>query len=65
MNYDGAILRFFEKEDYEKLLQELHDGPAGGNFAINSIAHKIIREGYYWPMVFRYTHAYVRRCKVC
>jgi hypothetical protein len=28
-------------------------------------AHNILREGYYWPTLFRYAHAYVRRCKVC
>ena len=33
MNYDYVILRCLEKSKAEKVLQELHDGPAGGHYA--------------------------------
>jgi hypothetical protein len=33
LNYDGVLLRCLKKEDVERVLKELHDGPAGGNFA--------------------------------
>jgi hypothetical protein len=57
MNYDGVLLRFLEKEDVEKVLRELHDGPTGGHFAGETTSHKILREGYYWPTLFkRCTH---------
>jgi hypothetical protein len=47
MNYDGVLLRCLEQDDAEKVLKELHDGPTGGNFAGETIAHKILRVGYY------------------
>jgi hypothetical protein len=59
------LLRCLEKEDVERVLKELHDGPVGGHFAGETMTHNILREGYYWPTLFRDAHAYVRRCKVC
>ena len=31
-NYDSVLLRCIEKSEANKVLQELHDGPAGGHF---------------------------------
>ena len=31
-NYDGVFLRCLEKEDASKVVKELHDGLAEGNF---------------------------------
>jgi hypothetical protein len=47
VNYDGVLLICLEREGTEKVLKEIHDGPAGGNFARDTIAHKILRAGYY------------------
>jgi hypothetical protein len=47
INYDGVLLRCIEREDAEKVLRELHDGPLGGHFAGNTTSHKILRVGYY------------------
>jgi hypothetical protein len=52
-----------ESEYAENFLRELHDGPAGGNFAGNIIANKILRDYYYWPTLFRDSHTYIRKCK--
>jgi hypothetical protein len=64
-NYDGVILRCLERKDADKVLNELHDGPVGGNFAGNTISHKILRVGYYWPTLFRDAYTYARNCKTC
>jgi hypothetical protein len=60
-----VFLRCLEKEDVERVLKELHDDPVGGYFAGETMTHKILRVGYYWPILFRDAHAYVRRCKFC
>ena len=44
-------------------MQELHDGPARGNFGGNTTTHKILHAGYYWPTVFKDSHEYERKCK--
>lgn len=46
MNYDSILLRCLEKAEAEKVLQELHDGPAGGYYAGDTTTHKILHAGY-------------------
>eukprot|EP00253_Pinus_taeda_P031222 PITA_31222 len=64
-NYDSILLRCLEKPEAQKVLQELHDGPAGGHFGADTTAHNIIHAGYYWPTLFRDAHEYVRKCRNC
>eukprot|EP00253_Pinus_taeda_P032841 PITA_32841 len=61
-NYDSVLLRCVEKTEAEKVLQELHDAPAGGHYAGDATAHKILRAGYYWPTLFKDSYSYVRKC---
>eukprot|EP00253_Pinus_taeda_P028317 PITA_28317 len=63
-NYDSILLRCLEKTKAEKVLQELHDGPAGGHYAGDATTHKILRAGYYWPTLFKESHSYVRKCQI-
>jgi hypothetical protein len=65
INYDGVLLICLEREDADKFLKELHDEPTGEHYTGNTIAHKIPRDGYYWPTFFKYAHTYVRNCKPC
>eukprot|EP00253_Pinus_taeda_P029794 PITA_29794 len=64
-NYDYVLLRCLENTKAEKVLQELHDGPAGRHYAGDAIAYKILRARYYWPTLFKDSHSYVRKCQVC
>ena len=57
-NYDNVLPRCLEKDDVDQVLTELHDGPEGGHFGRDITAHKLLREGYYWPSLFRDAHAY-------
>jgi hypothetical protein len=59
------LLRCLEKQEADKVLFELHDGPTGGHFRGDTTAHKILRAGYYWSTLFKDSHAYVRKCKIC
>ena len=60
-NYDVLFLRCLEQEDASKVVKELHDGPARGHFLGDITTQKILRAGYYWPTLFKDTHAYVRK----
>lgn len=42
-----VLLRCLEKLEAQKVLQELHDGPAGGHFGGVTMTHKIVHVGYY------------------
>ena len=46
-NYNGVFLKCLEHDDANKVVVELHDGPAGGHFSRDTTAHKILRVGYY------------------
>eukprot|EP00253_Pinus_taeda_P029459 PITA_29459 len=45
-------------QEAQRVLQELHDGPVGGHFGADTIAHKVIHAEYYWPPLFRDAHEY-------
>jgi len=54
-----------KKEEVEKVLLELHKGEVGGHFGGDTIAHKVLRSGYYWPTLFRDGHALCCKCIIC
>ena len=64
-NYDGFFIKCLEREDASKIVKELHDERAGGHYSGDTIAHKILRAGYYWPTLFKDSHSYARKCDVC
>ena len=64
-NYGGVFLRCLEREHASKIVKELHDRPAGGHYSGDTITHKILRARCYWTTLFKYSHAYVRKCDLC
>jgi hypothetical protein len=64
-NFDGVLMHCLEKEESEKVLSELHAGESDGHFDGDTTAHKVIRDGYYWPTLFRDSHALCRKCIIC
>eukprot|EP00253_Pinus_taeda_P036593 PITA_36593 len=46
INYDYVLLRCLEKSEAEKVLQELHDGPVGGNFEGNALIEFSLKRGF-------------------
>jgi hypothetical protein len=58
-------MRCLEKDEAEKVLSELHAGEVGGNFGGDTTSHKVLRDGYYWPTLFKYAHVLCRKCVIC
>ena len=65
INYDSILLICLEKSKVQIVLQELHDGPVSGHFGGDSTTRTILHARYYWPPLFKYTHAYIRQFKTC
>jgi hypothetical protein len=63
--FDGVLLCFLEKEEFEKVLTELHSGDIGGHFDGETTTHKVLRLGYYWPTLFKYSYSMVHKCTIC
>ena len=64
-NIDGIILRCVNEQESKQIFEEFHSGFCGRNYVANTIAHKILREGYYWPSIFAYVHNFFRSCQQC
>jgi hypothetical protein len=57
-------------EEAHKLLQEIHGSSIsvihiGGHFSAKFTTFKIIRNGYYWPSIFRDSYKFTRSCDKC
>ena len=63
--YDGVFLSCIEKLEVDILLVDLHAGLAGGHYSGETTSHKVLREGYYWPTMLKYTYNIVRKCEPC
>ena len=57
-------MRCLEKDDANKVLEKLHEGPSGVHFGRETTTHKVLRVGYYWPTLFEDVKAYARTCQV-
>jgi hypothetical protein len=64
-NFDGILMHCLEKDEAEKGFLELLIGEAGGHFGGDTTAHKVLRAGYYWPMLFTDAHALCRKFVIC
>lgn len=64
-DHSGVLLRCVDSDQIGEILHEFHDGHSGGHFSPRTIAFKIMQVGYYWPNVFKDSHAYVRKCVKC
>jgi hypothetical protein len=61
-NFDGISLRCVYENKSQEIIREFHEGICGGHFVPTATAHKIIREGFYWPSIFRDSYATIRKC---
>lgn len=64
-NRDGILLLCLDECQASVVLRDLHEGICGGHFLAKTTAHKILNAGYYWPQIFRDSHAYIRKCEAC
>jgi hypothetical protein len=61
-NYDGVLIQCLKKQDIDKVLIYMHNGPTRGYFSRDTITHKILRSSYYLPILFKDSHAYFQSC---
>ena len=52
-------------EASELILEELHEGICGNHTGGQSLAHRAITQGYWWPNMQREAHEYVKKCDQC
>ena len=61
----GVLLRCLDKEESIQVTHRSHSSTCGGHHYWKTIAHKILRAGYYWPGIFFDVCSFVRSCDKC
>ncbi|XP_065017671.1 uncharacterized protein LOC135644139 [Musa acuminata AAA Group] len=64
-SFTYPLLRCLEPDEAQTVLAEVHGRVCGEHIGGRTLAHKILRQGYYWPTMCRDAKAYVQRCSSC
>lgn len=62
---DGTFLHCVDRSLQESLLKTFHDEACGGHFSCTVTAYKILRNYYYWAVMFKDAYAWVAKCEKC
>ena len=60
---DGALLGCLEPDESKCALVEVHEGIYGSHSSGLTLAHKLIRAGYYWPNMEKDAIQFTKACK--
>ncbi|XP_065033836.1 uncharacterized protein LOC135666192 [Musa acuminata AAA Group] len=60
-SFTHPLLRCLEPDEARTVLAETHEGVCGEHIGGRTLAHKILRQGYYWPTMCRDAKAYVQQ----
>ena len=63
--FSQPYLRCLIPEEVDYVMREVHEGLYGNNSRSQSLVHKLIWVGYYWPTMQKDAHAYVKACDKC
>ena len=63
--YSLPLLRCILPSEAKAILQEVHEGFCGDHTGGQSLALKVLRQGYYWPTLSKDSISYVKRCDKC
>ena len=58
------ILKCIAGKDADYVLREVHEGVYGNHIGGRALAGKVLRQGYYWPIMLRDATDRVRKCKI-
>ncbi|GKV52282.1 hypothetical protein SLEP1_g58870 [Rubroshorea leprosula] len=64
-SYSLPLLRCLTPYEAEYALREVHEGVCGNHVGARTLAHKVLRQGYYWPNMQEDAKKFVQRCQKC
>jgi hypothetical protein len=65
MGTDNILRRYVLEHKRPRILEESHEGIAGGNYAGKDTMQKVLHAGLWWPTIHRDLKEYFQRCDVC
>ena len=63
--FSRLYLRCLSHDEADYVMREVHEGICGNHLEAWSLAHKLIRVGYYWPTMLKDAQTCVRGCEKC
>ncbi|XP_074377983.1 uncharacterized protein LOC141719499 [Apium graveolens] len=63
--FSSPILKCIGPGEAQYCLMEVNEGICGDHMSVKALAHKIIRQGYYWPTIHQDAIDFVKKCKEC
>ncbi|XP_052288562.1 uncharacterized protein LOC127899263 [Citrus sinensis] len=63
--YTLPFLRCLDEDDADYVLREVHEGIYGNHSSGSSLAHKVLRQGYFWPTMHQDTQEKTMSCVSC
>ncbi|GKV38221.1 hypothetical protein SLEP1_g46157 [Rubroshorea leprosula] len=57
------LLRCLTPYEAEYALREVHEGVCESHVGARTLAHKVLRQGYYWPNIYKDAIQFVQRCQ--
>ncbi|GKV48259.1 hypothetical protein SLEP1_g55083 [Rubroshorea leprosula] len=64
-SFSLPLLRCLNPYEAEYALREVHEGICGSHVGARTLAHKVLRQGYYWPNMYKDATHFVQRCLKC
>ncbi|CAL8990397.1 unnamed protein product [Prunus brigantina] len=63
--YTTPYLKCLTREQGDYILREVHNGVCGDHSRSRSLAHKVFRQGYFWPTLHQDASMLVKKCDKC
>ncbi|GKU96467.1 hypothetical protein SLEP1_g9699 [Rubroshorea leprosula] len=64
-SFSLPLLQCLNPYEAEYALREVHEGVCGSHIGARTLAHKVLRQGYYWPNMYKDATLFVQRCLKC
>ncbi|XP_063949889.1 uncharacterized protein LOC135152732 [Daucus carota subsp. sativus] len=64
-SFDAPILKCIDKEEADYCMREVHEGICGDHMGGKALAHKILRQGYFWPTMAVDCKSFAKKCENC
>ncbi|GLU18333.1 hypothetical protein SLE2022_346390 [Rubroshorea leprosula] len=64
-SFSLPLLRCLTPYETEYALREVHEGVCKSHVGARTLAHKVLRQGYYWPNMYKDAIQFVQRCQKC
>jgi hypothetical protein len=65
MGADNILRRCRLEHKMPSILEESHEGIAGGHYVGKSTTQKVLHVGLWWPTIHRDAKEYCQKCDVC